>query len=360
MLTLSAVGDMVFDLTPPDWGDPGFAPLHQILAKADISVGNLEAPLADSGSPISKWDITRCNTAAAGVMKELGIDVACLGNNHMMDYAQTGLDQTLQALDERGILYCGAGGNEDEAFRPVYHEKAGKRVAFISFFAFHFPGRERYTDPIAADGCPGVAVIRSFLIRQSTGPAAAPEERFLKKLEESVGEARENADYVIVSMHSHFGLECANFIDPARRLMAHCAVDAGADLVLGHGPHTTNGFEYYKGSFIAHSLGNFYFHFPRQAVLYTYPDSSLYLPKYLADDNYWEALILEATFDDGRPTELTLTPIEIGREEVPFQGMPRVGDAQLAAKIGQRLTEHSEGLGVRFAVEGHRIRVSPE
>jgi poly-gamma-glutamate synthesis protein (capsule biosynthesis protein) len=161
-------------------------------------------------------------------------------------------------------------------------------------------------------------------------------------------------------MHSHFGLECADTVDPARRLLAHCAVDAGADLILGHGPHTTNGIEFYKGVFIAHSLGNFYFHFPRQAVIYNYPDSVFYVPKYLADDNYWEALILEATFDDGRPTQLELTPISIGREEEPFQGMPRVGDDALASKIGQRLTEHSEGFGVKISVEGARIRVSPE
>jgi poly-gamma-glutamate capsule biosynthesis protein CapA/YwtB (metallophosphatase superfamily) len=359
MLTLRAVGDMVFDLTPPDWDDPGFAPIHQLLSAADLSFGNLEAPLTDKGTPISKLDITRSNTAAADIMKKLGIEVAALGNNHIMDYSQIGLDQTMTALDSHGILYCGAGSDESEAFRAVFCQTAGKRVAFLSFFAFHFPGMERYTDPIAADGCPGVAVVRSFLVRQNGEAVAAPEERFLKKLEESIRAARAEADYVVVSMHSHFGLECADIVDPARRQIAHCAVDAGADLILGHGPHTTNGFEFYNGAFIAHSLGNFYFHFPRQAVIYTYPDSSFYVPKYLADDNYWEGLMLEARFEDARPTELILTPIGIDREEVPFQGMPRIGDAALAQKMGQRLAEHSQGMGVQIAVESDRIRIIP-
>ena len=361
-MRLCAVGDLIFDLEEPDWTDSRFLELQARLEGADVCFANLEAPLTDRGIPLSKFDITRADPGAAAWMHRLGFGVVSLANNHIMDYGLLGLESTVATLDAQGIAHCGAGPQEQAAFAPVAVQAGAVRVAFVSFFAFHFSGMERYTDPIQADGGPGAALIRAFQVRVPGGPeqpVVAPEERFLKHLLEAIQQARKEADVVVVSMHSHFGLECSEAIDPARRLMAHLAVQAGADLVLGHGPHTTNALEFYQGRWIAHSLGNFYCHVPLDVLRYNYPDSRLYIPKYLAEQAYWEAFILEADFQNGPPRELLLHPFQVIQLGQPYQGMPQAGDADLAARTLERLQAQGAGLGACYHQDGKFLRVTP-
>lgn len=362
-MRICAVGDLIFDLDEPDWNDPGFKELQDLLQGADVRFANLEAPLTDRGGPIAKFDITRADPIAASWVHRLGFQVVSLANNHIMDYGPQGLRSTIEVLNTQGVLHCGAGADEQAAFAPVVVTTGDKRVAFVSFFTFYFPGMERYTDPIQADGCPGAATIRAFQVRVPHGPpqaVLAPEERFLAHLLNSIAEARKQADWVVVSMHSHFGLECAEVIDPARRLLAHLAIDAGADLVLGHGPHTTNGLELYRGRWIAHSLGNFYCHVPLDVLRYNYPDSRLYIPKYLAERAYWEAFVVEADFHNGPPEELIIHPFEVIQLGSPHHGMPRRGNEELAARTLERLQAHSQGMGVHVEQTGRSLRAFPD
>lgn len=241
-ISIAAVGDITMGrnwpadkvLLPPDGGRDLFAGIQHLLNKTDVTFGNLETVLGDTGeSTKCRPKSTRCYafrapSAYAQVLKDVGFDVLSIANNHTGDFGPNGRRQTIEALDRVGLLHSGPVGD------VARWEVKGRKVAMI---AFSF----------------GADVHRIQEIE--TG------KRLVSKL------AEEN-DLVIVSFHAGaegrgadrvpHGVEKAfgeNRGDS--RKFARAMVDAGADLLLGHGPHVLRGMEIYKGRLIAYSLGNF-------------------------------------------------------------------------------------------------------
>ena len=362
---LRAVGDILMGLEPPVWEDSRFAALTDLMGSADLAFGNMEAPMTDSGLPLSKLDLARADTVRADDLKRIGFNVVSLANNHITDYGRKGLESTVETLNRVGIAHCGAGLEASQAFSPVFVESNGKRFAFVAFHAFYFPGGEHYTDVIQAEvEVPGAAVIRGFQVRVPDGRGGqvvvAPEERFLQMLLQSIRTAKEQSDFVVVSMHSHFGMDCATSVDPARTMIAHAAVDAGANLIVGHGPHALNGIEYYGGAFIAHSLGNFFFYqAPDEVGRLFFPDAQRIFGTYAANERYWQAALLEADFSKGAPSELILHPMQI-TPDPPCEGMPQLANEQQAEAIFTSIAEQSREMNVNLQQgEDGRIVVTP-
>lgn len=243
-ITIAAVGDIMMgspfpndSRMPPNDGADLFKQVTPILSAADIAFGNLEGPIVDSGistkcSPGStKCFAFRTPTRYGKYLKEAGFDVVSVANNHAGDFGEPGRASTMKVLDEQGIKYAGS----LQAPSPItVLEVKGKRVAVVGF------GHNR--------GMPSV--------------------NDLEGARRLVLDAKKKADIVIVSFHGggegtdrqHVKKGSEIFLGENRGdlpAFTHTVVDAGADLVLGHGPHVMRGMEIYKDRLIVYSMGNF-------------------------------------------------------------------------------------------------------
>jgi hypothetical protein len=242
-ITIAAAGDVMLGSTfpnetrmPPNDGADLLKPVTPIFQAADIAFANLEGPMVDSGISAKCGDRPNCfafrvPTRYGKYLKEAGLDVMSLANNHAADFGDNGRISSRKVLDDLGIKHA---GSDRDQFAMTILEVKGKKIAFIGF------------------------------AHNSISPNVN-ELAFAKQLVET---AVKKADIVVVSFHG--GAEGTDsvrvpqktemFFGEARGnlpLFAKTVVDAGADLVLGHGPHVLRGMEIYKDRLIAYSLGNF-------------------------------------------------------------------------------------------------------
>jgi len=235
VVAIVATGDIVMGSTPnlpPDGGRSFFSDVQTDLA-GDVVLGNLEGTLSTGGGSKCGSGSTNCFAfqtppSYARWLRQAGFTVMNLANNHAFDFGAGGLRQTTRALAEAGLEWTGRPG------QITVQKVGGIRVALLGFAPY--PWAQSLTDIAAA-------------------------KRLVRK-------AGRRADVVVVTMHAgaegsdreHVRLGTETFLgenrgDPER--FAHAVVDAGADLVVGHGPHVLRGMEWYKGRLIAYSLGNF-------------------------------------------------------------------------------------------------------
>ena len=240
VITVAAVGDMMIgtdypkNILPDDDGVGFLKDVTPILAATDVTFGNLEGTLLDGGEPVKVCKVPencylfRTPTRYAKYYKEAGFDVVSLANNHACDFGEAGRDSSMKALDALGILHSGRAG--DVAKWTVKN----RRFALIAF-----------APNVGAHQLNELDTARTLVAQL----------------------AKEN-DVVIVSFHGGAEGEGAERLTFAHEIFheedrgnvvefAHAMVDAGADLVLGHGPHVARAMELYRDRLIAYSLGNF-------------------------------------------------------------------------------------------------------
>ena len=205
-----------------------------LLRDADVAMVNLECPVTDRGTKVEKPYNFRMRPSYVGAIKDAGIDIVNLANNHIFDYGEVGFFDTISILDSAGIMHVGAGRNKQAAHRPVVLVLQGRRFAFLGYYA----GGEA---PGATADSPGVA------------------RRAVQSIANDIQRARadDSADVVIITLH--WGEEKAEYPEPKYVRFGHAAIDAGADLIIGHHPHVLQGVERYKRGVIVYSLGNFIF-----------------------------------------------------------------------------------------------------
>lgn len=235
-ITLLATGDIMLArevenrvLRANDFKAP-FQFATGIIKSADLAFANLETPLFPGPMVQAYHMIFRADPRFALALKQVGWDVFSLANNHAGDAGQGGLDRTLDELEKAGIKTVGTGKSSEQAAKPLILEKNGLKMAFLA-----------YTDK-------GISNFKGETVNFMN----------LGKLREDITNIRSQVDLVIVSMHA--GVEYEN-LKPSRQQIefAHAAIDAGADLVLGHHPHVLQPIEEYQGKLIFYSLGNFVF-----------------------------------------------------------------------------------------------------
>ncbi|MGE4064547.1 MAG: CapA family protein [Rhodospirillaceae bacterium] len=265
-LVLTAVGDAIWTHKVSAIPDPRLQALFEVLRRSDISYLNFEQVMADKGFPTLKA-IAKADPSIITEFTWAGTDLVSTANNHMMDFGPSGLETTMRVLSENGIKHAGAGMTLGDALRHTTVEKKGLKMALVSVMVS--PGLDIGT--AATTDSPGVAWVRGSAVRLVNGAQIiAPWQGDLLAMENAIKQARKDAQLVAVSMHFHWGdLEK---IDPeGKQLIARAAIDAGADLILGHGPHLINGIEFYKSKPILYSIGNFAFQFPPGAYEF-FPD----------------------------------------------------------------------------------------
>lgn len=241
-----AVGDLMLDrflgyaVQQIDVEYP-FEAVSSSLQDADITIGNLESALGDIGEPALKRYQFRAPPEAAESLALAGFDVLSLANNHALDFGPESLLQGIELLNEQGILTVGAGANEKAAHEPNYIEVEGLNMAVLSYV--HVP----------VEASTGFDTESWTATQNSPGLAWANPE----SITADVQNAKMNSDLVVVLLHS--GHEYVEAPSEPQTAAAHAAIDAGADLVIGHHAHILQGIEYYEDGVIIYGTGNFAF-----------------------------------------------------------------------------------------------------
>jgi poly-gamma-glutamate capsule biosynthesis protein CapA/YwtB (metallophosphatase superfamily) len=214
--------------------------LRDITSKADIVTINLETPFVDVGSQFKystphgeKTGSFKSSSANVKALKDLGVDVACLANNHMCDFGCEGVENTIRVLEQNGICKVGAGNNIDEAERPIILSCKGIQIGFL---AFSFQKIQAYPAGAGSFGC------------------SVYDEKRTKSI---IKELTHKVHAVIVQMH--WGYTNYSYPTPEQIRIGRELIDAGATIVMGHHPHVIQGYEYYKKGLIVYSLGNLIF-----------------------------------------------------------------------------------------------------
>ncbi|WP_315837964.1 CapA family protein [Bradyrhizobium prioriisuperbiae] len=416
--TVTAVGDLI--CTYPITGmlkvvSPG---LLDILRNADITVGNYEDTALDlksfAGTAQAEaggsWLLATPDQPQD--LKALGFNMVGRANNHATDWGVEGMRATSQALDRAGIAHAGTGETLAAARAPRFLEVKSVRAALIGLTSTFTP-MSRAMDPLGEiPGRGGVNALRvtrivtvspqRLAVLEALRRAVPPTEwtarpaagtvtlettsyrsdpgvgdsvirtfeidaRDERDILSNIRQGKQAADFTVVSMHSH-EFDQSNLVPAAfMQAIAHKAIDAGADIFVGHGPHLLRGIEIYKGKPIFYSLANFCHMddalqpLPRDhyALLGANPDAitpATYMHQWrellLNDTTLLESVVAVSRFERGDIKEIRLYPIDLdalGRAS--RRGVPVLADTEKAQSILKRLQGLSEPFGTRIAIE---------
>jgi poly-gamma-glutamate synthesis protein (capsule biosynthesis protein) len=393
---IALTGDAVLTQRISTHEEPRFLDVIELVRGADLAFTNLEtlfhdyepSPAAQSGN---LGTYLRAEPALARDLAWAGIDLVSVANDHAGDYGEEGMRLTRRYAEAAGLLTAGTGEDLREAREARFVETHDGRVAFVST-ASTFTAHSRAGPPRGGvRGRPGLSPLRIqgpgprpldgdalerlratlqamgvddsepgedvnvFGVRLVEGDEEsrrppAPNETDLEEISAVIRSADRLSDYVVLSVHAH---DQGSYL----RTFAHAAIDAGADILVGHGPHTLGGIEIYQGRPIFYSMGDFIFQdetiLRQPADAYTRyglgPEATL------ADFNAartghetsdYESVVAVPTFESGRLTSIELHPITLGADG-PSQarGRPMLAGPADGRRIVQRLTELSRPYG---------------
>ena len=308
----SATGDSMISRRLPAEGEyAGFSEVRDFIMQGDFRYGNLETTVhnfecyggANSGG---SW---LCSPP--GVIDDLrkfGMNVLCTANNHVLDYGHGGLVRTIEYLEEKEMPFAGTGRNLSDASRPVYIDTVSGRYALIGCTMtfnpecmagmqtgsvmgrpgvngmrvnkkYYLPKEEfvhlkRIADALGINDSMEIIRAEGYLPQLKAGQQPFGQLMFeaaekaeiiskcnpvdLKRITDAIAEARFMADYVVVSMHNHeLAGNSKENVDTVSKEFAKACIDAGADAVIGTGPHLLRGMEIYNGKPIFYCLGDF-------------------------------------------------------------------------------------------------------
>jgi poly-gamma-glutamate capsule biosynthesis protein CapA/YwtB (metallophosphatase superfamily) len=246
--TIAAVGDIMLGrrVGQHHADDPGapLRPLSRRLAAAEITVGNFESTLSTAGIPRQGSDSFAASPRVLPGLRQAGFDLLSLANNHVGDYGDAALRQTLTRFATAKIATVGAGRAEDSARRPVIIERNGVRVGVIAVDSIG-------ETPAATSTRPGTNRLN---MPPRTGPLNRSQ---LRRISTDISALSQRVDTVVVL--THWGTQYTHDPEPSQRTAARAFANAGADLVIGGHPHWVQGWEIAGSAVVVHSLGNFVF-----------------------------------------------------------------------------------------------------
>jgi poly-gamma-glutamate synthesis protein (capsule biosynthesis protein) len=414
---VAAVGDaMLLHPIAASMTDPASAAVLEILRTADVAVGNCEVsgfderlpaaiPQAESGGlwlnagPQSLEDLRAC-----------GFTMMSRANNHAFDFGAGGMAETDRLLTRHRIAHAGTGATLAAARAPAYQTTRAGRIALVSATdtapSLAMAGDAR-RDMV---GRPGVNLIRAASERgvdartfealvaaldvareqgcdlgemvddgrtilglgtpihkgEQAESLFVLNERDVEDNLDQLRVARARADLVLFALHTHLPHSGVD-VPPSIRDLAHRAIDSGADMVIGHGPHIVRGIEIHRGKPIFYSLGNFVCHLPKvgfqpsdlydkftrnpgQATFTRQLGSGKELRDRLDDAGKWES-VMARVIDDGERRFVELHPIDLQRDACGVRlGTPRLADAPAGKRIIEELAELSAPFETEIAI----------
>lgn len=240
----------------------------ELMRNADVFMLNNEFEYTTGGTAIPNKKYTlRALPETVEWLRDMGVDIVSLANNHMFDFQEEGLADTLETLRGAGIPYVGAGENIDEAATTAYIHLLVPAGNDTGTENNEESENEAGTDedPLMTDAMT-IAILNATRIEQYENPetrAATETESGVFRcfdpalLYEKVAEAKQNADFVIV--YVHWGTESTHDIEEHQHELAEGITNAGGDLIVGDHPHVLQGIGTANGKPVAYSLGNYYF-----------------------------------------------------------------------------------------------------
>lgn len=209
------------------------------MESVDIMMANNEFPYSDRGTPTANKTYTfRADPKDVHIMKDMGVDIVSLANNHAYDYGPDALIDTVDTLNDAKLPFVGAGKNFEEAAHPAYFHANGHVISYVSATQI-----ERYGNPDTKE-----ATADSPGVLRTLDPAKAVA---------AIQEAKANSDFTV--MYVHWGSESTDLVEKSQRDLARAYVDAGADLIIGDHSHCLQGIDYVDDVPVFYSLGNFWF-----------------------------------------------------------------------------------------------------
>jgi len=319
-----------------------FARIAADLQAADVVFSNLECCFYEPGSERSVEDEGfYASLRAAEALTIAGVQA--VGNANNVNYGAPAIRSSIDRLDALGIPHTGTGVNREAAAEPVVLDRDGIRYGFLqrtSVFWTH--GHE------ARDDYPGVATLKAHTayrprmeeLRMLTRPGMAPEivtwadPAALDRFKADIAALRKRADFVVAS--HHWGLD--RDVLAYQREIAHAAIESGADLVMGHGPHVPLGIGCHQGKPIFYGVGSFSFETGHRAM--RHPD--------------WIGLMVRLSLEDGKPTR---TAFSFVRHNEKNETIPRPVSAETHEL--EILSRASAALGATLTPDGDEIVVTP-
>ena len=242
LITLIFTGDIMLDRGVEvaikqhnSWKWP-FLKIAGLLKSADLTVGNLESMISDKGTKVGSIYSFRADPLSIEGLTFAGFDVLSLVNNHAFDYGTEALTDTMVRLKLANMDFVGADLNRQSTFSPLIKEIKDVKIGFLAYTnlgPFGWRAGETY---------PGIAWIN---------------EDDFPEIQQNIKDAKEKVDILIVSLHA--GTEYEPEPDQFQKDFSKMAIDAGADLLIGHHPHVVQPYEKYENGWIFYSLGNFVF-----------------------------------------------------------------------------------------------------
>ena len=404
-----SVGDVMLAKPQAENPDPEFQKVLALIRAGDVAIGNQE------GETLDTTILTKGSTGPGGLIaspamaadyKAMGFDMMSVANNHSVDWGADGLLESIRLLDAAGIAHGGGGKSLSEAEAAgVFNSPKGK-VGLVATASTFKPGSQA-NDPMGETGPrAGISLMRTQTVRLMTPdtfaavrklatdlasplapppPADAKQFTFAEQvwrlsdrrglhyqmdeydhagLLRAVREGKDRCDLVVFHIHAH---ESPTGVDddtpsPPDFLVTlfHNAVDAGADVVMGGGPHSLRGVEIYHGKPIFYGLGLFFF----KPSLRGAPDNML---RHLPDEGYpedpdprphnpqawYDSVLAVSDFDGPKLREVRLYPIDLHDPTAPTaRGIPHLAHGERARQILDRLRHDSAELGTAVVIHG--------
>lgn len=414
--TLVSIGDLLYSHPMATYADPQFQSVVQLVESGDVTIGNQEGIFMDlktfAGSaygPGQLWG----EASLAKDMRAMGIDMVSVANNHSTDWGPEGLIETQRLLDAAGMVHAGGGATLQEARRAGIWASPKARVALVATASSFKPNATANDRLGEVPARPGISTLRTRKITLVTPaemamvrtlatelssplvPAPAPGSadvtlggetyRVSPKpglhydmdlydhagLLKAVRDAKQAADFVVFAIHAHesptgFDDDTPTPPDFLIRLF-HDAVNAGADVVMGGGPHSLRGVEIYKGQPIFYGMGVFFIKGEiktlQENALHVFPDATGHAPPPAPPEksvrpggnpaSWYDGMVATTEFRDGRPAMVKLYPLDVGNTyDRTRRGNPHFADPANARRILADLQKESAPFGTKIAIEG--------
>ena len=352
-IIITGVGDMIFNEQISNLPEPYHQQLFRLMQEADIAYGNLEFSMNEHPEAQRPFYNFRAPTEFVWEVASIGINMVSMANNHALDFGPEGLRDCLKALDRAQITHAGAGLTLAAAREPgttgVQSQKTD--FALLSYMRY-WTQKYRCADPSA----PCLATINpaTILVAKEGGQVEAiegPLENDIKAMEDDIVMAKRHSDIVMVSLHNHdvshhraYGIQ--ENIPPTEEIMYRKAIDAGADIVIGSGPHVLRGIEIYKGKPIFYSLSDFIYQYrtPDKIPidLIHQRDGEIARPTNVSvwdrrdTPQTMEGILIRMTLNAEKLRRIEFIPVSID-DEGPLYGVPRFASTARCKEMIERV-----------------------
>jgi poly-gamma-glutamate capsule biosynthesis protein CapA/YwtB (metallophosphatase superfamily) len=353
---------------------PAAVPVIQGLLKGDVVFTNLESAVAEKGETAQEGRGFLTPPEALDALKTFGFNLVALSGNHAFDLKVTGIQNTLREADSRKIVHAGTGNNAAEAVAPGYlHTPKGTIALIASASGLITPGGRATADR------PGVNELRveaGDIENEATedlpgAPGNTPNQEDSQRILQSIRDARQHADLVIVYQHNHVfsnhsfttifteGLQERLAPNEWLRKWTHAEVDAGADIIVMHGAPLLHGVEIYHGRPIFYDLGNFIYNLTPTLT-------------YIDEPMNWESAVAYVQFQGKSLQSISFRPVALnnvgeGQPDIhdphtnnqflDTRGLPSPLTDARAGYILQRLADMSKPFGTTIEIKGDTAEI---